>query len=143
VRAGVTPAAFIIARVAAHYGTTVDDMLMKGRLQPRATRRQVAMYLARELTDYSLLKIGRAFERDHTTIAHGIEATKERMLESPDFRNRVALLGALIGKDLREARHVRDCFLESLLSPQKSESEFQSATCNADEASAKEMGAPA
>ena len=48
--------------------------------QPVAFARQVAMYLARELTDATLPAIGRAFgNRNHTTVMHACKRTAERM----------------------------------------------------------------
>ena len=42
--------------------------------------RQIAMYLCRELTDYSLPKIGESFGgRDHTTIIHGCQKIENQL----------------------------------------------------------------
>lgn len=52
--------------------------------------RQVAMYLAWELTPHSKSRIGQLFGgRDHTTVIHAIEAVKQRMASSNVLRNRV------------------------------------------------------
>lgn len=57
--------------VAEFYGLRVEDFKERKRTKAVALPRQVAMYLSRELTDFSLLKIGEAFGgRDHTTIIH-------------------------------------------------------------------------
>ncbi len=57
--------------VAEHYGIKADEMKAKRRTKTVAFPRQVAMYLARELTDYSLPRIGQEFGgRDHTTVMH-------------------------------------------------------------------------
>jgi len=57
--------------VAEHYGIKADEMKAKRRTKEVAFARQVAMYLARELTDYSLPRIGQEFGgRDHTTVLH-------------------------------------------------------------------------
>ena len=47
--------------------------MSKSRSRPLTTARHVAMYLLRELTGLSLIKIGEHFDRDHTTALHGIK----------------------------------------------------------------------
>ena len=49
------------------------DPVSKSRSRSLTTARHVAMYLMRELTGLSLIKIGSLFERDHTTALHGIK----------------------------------------------------------------------
>jgi chromosomal replication initiator protein len=57
--------------IAQHYGLKLEDFKAKKRTKAVAFPRQVAMYLSRELTDYSLPKIGVEFGgRDHTTVLH-------------------------------------------------------------------------
>lgn len=56
------------------YGLKIEDFKARKRTKAVAFPRQIAMYLARELTDYSLPKIGEAFGgRDHTTVIHAHE----------------------------------------------------------------------
>ncbi len=63
--------------VAEYYSVKIDDMTAKIRTKEIATARQVAMYLARELTSASLPKIGEDFGgRDHTTVLHAYEKIK-------------------------------------------------------------------
>ena len=57
----------------AYFGLETDDLVSKSRSRPLTTARHVAMYLLRELTGLSLIKIGEHFERDHTTVLHGIK----------------------------------------------------------------------
>ncbi|MCY0864359.1 MAG: chromosomal replication initiator protein DnaA [Sulfobacillus sp.] len=60
--------------VARHFDLKVDDFKAKKRTKAVAFPRQVAMYIARELTDASLPKIGDEFGgRDHTTVMHACE----------------------------------------------------------------------
>lgn len=68
----------LIKKVAAeYYSIKIDDMSAKIRTKEIANARQVAMYLARELTDSSLPKIGEGFGgRDHTTVLHAYEKIK-------------------------------------------------------------------
>jgi chromosomal replication initiator protein len=58
--------------VAEYYKVRVGDLLSKRRSRSIARPRQVAMALAKELTNHSLPEIGDAFGgRDHTTVLHG------------------------------------------------------------------------
>ncbi len=69
---------------AAYFGTTVDDVRGKSREYKFMHPRQIAMYLCRELTDYSTVEIGVFFHRDHTTIIHGASRMVEKGLSNPD-----------------------------------------------------------
>ncbi|MBL4953387.1 chromosomal replication initiator protein DnaA [Neobacillus sp. OS1-32] len=60
--------------VGEHYNVKLEDFKAKKRTKSVAFPRQIAMYLSRELTDYSLPKIGEEFGgRDHTTVIHAHE----------------------------------------------------------------------
>jgi chromosomal replication initiator protein len=52
------------------YGLSRDRLLARDRSPKVAIARQVAMYLARELTDQSVQEIGRGFRRNHATVVH-------------------------------------------------------------------------
>src|SRR5204863_9417707 len=52
------------------FGLSRDRLLARDRSPKVAMARQIAMYLARELTDVSLPEIGRRFGRDHSTVVH-------------------------------------------------------------------------
>ncbi len=70
----------IMERVAMRYDLDCADLTGPSRKQPLAWSRQIAMYLARELTDLSLPKIGAAFGgRDHTTVMHAVDKVKTLM----------------------------------------------------------------
>ncbi|MBY0163461.1 chromosomal replication initiator protein DnaA [Paenibacillus lautus] len=61
-------------RVGEYYNLRLEDFKARKRTKAVAFPRQIAMYLSRELTDYSLPKIGEAFGgRDHTTVIHAHE----------------------------------------------------------------------
>ena len=67
------------------FGITHEELLSTARAQRLAWPRQVAMYLARELTDQTLPAIGRAFGgRDHTTVLHACRRTAERIAADPE-----------------------------------------------------------
>ncbi|CAG7654176.1 chromosomal replication initiator protein DnaA [Paenibacillus allorhizosphaerae] len=58
-------------KVGEFYGLKIEDFKARKRTKSVAFPRQIAMYLAREMTDFSLPKIGDAFGgRDHTTVIH-------------------------------------------------------------------------
>jgi chromosomal replication initiator protein len=67
------PAASIMQTTAEYFGLQPQDLVSKSRSRPLTTARHIAMYLLRELTALSLIKIGELFERDHTTALHGIK----------------------------------------------------------------------
>jgi chromosomal replication initiator protein len=70
---------------AAAFGVTLEDLLSASRAAGVAWPRQIAMYLARELTDESLPALGRAFgNRSHTTVVHACRRTAERMAQDPE-----------------------------------------------------------
>ena len=65
-------------RVAEHYGIRFADMQSARRARAVARPRQVAMYLAKQLTPRSLPEIGRKFGgRDHTTVIYAIRKIEE------------------------------------------------------------------
>ena len=65
-------------KVAEHYSLRMTDMLSARRARAVARPRQVAMYLAKQLTPRSLPEIGRKFGgRDHTTVMHAIRRIEE------------------------------------------------------------------
>ncbi len=67
-------------RVGEFYGLKLEDFKARKRTKAVAFPRQIAMYLARELTDYSLPKIGDAFGgRDHTTVIHAHEKITQQL----------------------------------------------------------------
>lgn len=70
--------------VASHFGINVSDMKAKKRTRSLVFPRQVAMYLARELTDSSLPQIGEEFGgRDHSTVIHAYEKVKAEAQSDP------------------------------------------------------------
>lgn len=73
--------------VAEYYKVKVADLLSKRRSRFLARARQIAMALAKELTNHSLPEIGEAFGgRDHTTVLHAVRKVKELMAECIDIK---------------------------------------------------------
>jgi chromosomal replication initiator protein len=80
------------------FGVSLDQMLSTSRAAPVAWPRQVAMYLARELTDQTLPAIGRAFGgRNHTTVMHACRRTAERIATDRDAYDAVRRLTEDLG----------------------------------------------
>jgi len=68
--------------VALHFHIKVDDLISKRRTRNVTVPRQLAMFLCRELTDWSLPKIGEFFGgRDHTTVIHAYEKVNRERQE--------------------------------------------------------------
>jgi len=79
--------------VAEHFDIRMEEMRAKRRTKGVAFPRQVAMYLARELTDASLPRIGAEFGgRDHTTVMHACDRVKEAIAQDPQFAARLKKL---------------------------------------------------
>lgn len=75
----------IIKTVAEYHKVKVSDILSQRRSRSVARPRQMAMTLAKELTNHSLPEIGEAFGgRDHTTVLHAVRKIKELMETAVD-----------------------------------------------------------
>jgi chromosomal replication initiator protein len=86
-------------RVAEHFDVRLADMTSKRRPQNIAFPRQIAMYLARELTKTSLSEIGDAFGgRDHGTVLHAHRLVKEKILKDDKTRHAVSLLDSQLSR---------------------------------------------
>src|SRR5665647_1410204 len=76
--------------VASFFGIKVADMESSKRARNFTYPRQVAIYIIREKTNYSLPKIGEEFGgRDHTTIRHSYEKISAEIQKSADLRSTV------------------------------------------------------
>ncbi|HEV3157689.1 MAG TPA: chromosomal replication initiator protein DnaA [Candidatus Baltobacteraceae bacterium] len=88
--------ALIKDRVAKAYGLTMKEMDNQRRDQRVAAPRQIAMYLATELTENSLPQIAREFQKkDHTTIMYARDKVKRQMDVDEAYRNKVRSLTSL------------------------------------------------
>ncbi len=84
-------------KVAEHYNVRLSDLIGPKRLRTIARPRQVAMYLAKQLTPRSLPEIGRRFGgRDHTTIMHGVRKIEELMTIDSQLADDLQLLRRLL-----------------------------------------------
>lgn len=84
--------------VARHFNLDIKDMKSKRRTDAIAFPRQIAMYLARTLTECSTTEIGEAFGgKDHTTVMHACNKIKAKMQSDPYFT-------ALVNKITQQVR---------------------------------------
>ena len=83
----------IIRKVAEHYNIRINDMLSARRARAVARPRQIAMYLAKNLTSKSLPEIGRSFGgRDHTTVIHAVKKITELKATDSGIEDDVEML---------------------------------------------------
>ncbi len=85
--------------VAEHYGLSQADLISERRARAVARPRQVAMWLAKQITTRSLPDIGRRFGgRDHTTVLHAVRRIESLKAEDPQIaRDTDVLLRKLRG----------------------------------------------
>jgi len=80
-------------KVAEHYNIRMSDMHSARRARNVARPRQVAMYLAKQLTARSLPEIGRKFGgRDHTTVMHAVRKIDELIGDDPQIAQDVEIV---------------------------------------------------
>jgi chromosomal replication initiator protein len=87
----------VIEATAAHYALEPHDLTGPKRTGRINEARQVAMYLARELTDEPLVSIGDAFGRSHTTVLHGLNKVAGELPRSRDLAEAIAQIRAMLG----------------------------------------------
>ena len=87
----------IMEIVADYYAIKVSELKSKRRTRNITFPRQIAMYLARDLTDSSLPEIGQAFGgRDHSTVIHAVEKIESELKLDPSLHNTITELISLI-----------------------------------------------
>lgn len=80
----------IIKRVSIHFNMKISDMKSAKRLKAVVLPRQIAMYLARQLTSSSYPEIGDRFGgKDHSTIIHAIRKIEKLMVEDFQLRSTI------------------------------------------------------
>jgi chromosomal replication initiator protein len=83
--------------VAEYFSLSPNDLKGKKKTQNIVFPRQLAMYVAREMTDYSTTELGQAFGgRDHTTVMHSLDKIKGQMLTDPSIDSTIESLKRLI-----------------------------------------------
>ena len=85
--------------VGEHYNIRLEDFTAKKRTRAIAFPRQIAMYLSRELTDFSLPKIGSEFGgRDHSTVIHAHEKISKQLKDDSNLQQDVQDIKAILGR---------------------------------------------
>jgi chromosomal replication initiator protein len=80
-------------KVSEHYNIRLSDMIGPKRLRTYARPRQIAMYLAKQMTSRSLPEIGRRFGgRDHTTVMHGVKRVEELKVQDGQIAEDLEML---------------------------------------------------
>ncbi len=88
----VTPR-LILEQTAAEFGFTIDEICGPSRRRPLVTARQIAMYVFKDLTQYSYPAIAREFGgRDHTTVIHAVKKIQELMGQKRQIYDQVTNL---------------------------------------------------
>ena len=80
-------------KVAEHFDLRIADMTSKRRPENIAFPRQIAMFLAKQLTSRSLPEIGRKFGgRDHTTVMHAVKRITEMRQHDQEMNRQLHVL---------------------------------------------------
>jgi chromosomal replication initiator protein len=83
--------------VADYFSLSYTDLKGKKRTKAISFPRQLAMYIAREITEYSTTELGIEFGgRDHTTVMHGCQKIEERLKAEPSLETTIQKLNKLI-----------------------------------------------
>jgi len=86
----IIPIELIQRKTAECFGVTLSDLKARNRTKAVAFPRQIAMYLARQLTHASLAEIGGAFGgKDHTTVLHAIHKVHTLLQENPKLQKTI------------------------------------------------------
>ena len=88
----------IIKAVCSTYDVSYADILSQGRPQPLATARQVAMFLARKLTGKSLPMIADNFNRNHSTVMHGMKEIQKRIEVEHELKRTIESITEQLGR---------------------------------------------
>lgn len=75
----------VVQLVAEHTAVTVEELDSRNRTERVAHARFMAMALAREATNLSLVEIGRFFKRDHGTVIHACRFTADKAQRDRTF----------------------------------------------------------
>jgi chromosomal replication initiator protein len=98
-RREVTAADRVIEVVCQFYGVEKAALLGSDRTQHVAMVRHIAMYLARLYSGLSYPALGSAFQRDHSSIIHGVRMIERRIKDQPAFAEFLARLEHAIQDD--------------------------------------------
>ncbi len=98
------PASLVLEETARYFGLSVEDLVSPSRSRPLTTARHVAMYLLRECTAMSYVRIGELFGgRDHTTVLHAVTKIQKNMRDREPIYRHVQELSRSIRERARSA----------------------------------------
>jgi chromosomal replication initiator protein len=78
-------------------GVSQPDLVSPKRTAKVSNARQIAMYLARDMTSLSLAAVAREFQRDHTTVLHAVRAVSARVAVDADVTDTIHRVRELLG----------------------------------------------
>lgn len=84
--------------MASQYKVSVSDLKSKSRKKAIAFPRQISMYLARKFTEQGLAEIGKAFNRDHSTVLHSVRVITAAMARSGSVHGQIEFLARKLQK---------------------------------------------
>jgi len=88
----MTPIQKLQDRLVRYYGFTLRDLLGPNRSHTRSRARHVGMWIARERFGLSLVEIGQAFDRNHSTVFSALKTMRAKLDTDPELRSEVATL---------------------------------------------------
>ena len=84
--------------IAHQFKVSIQDIQSRSRKKTIAFPRQVSMYLARKYTEQGLAEIGKAFNRDHSTVLHSVRVISDAIARNGSIRGQVKLLADKLKK---------------------------------------------
>ncbi len=85
-------ASTICELVSGQFNVSIQDLQSRSRKKSITFPRQIAMYLARKYTEESLADIGRAFNRDHSTVLHSIKVVANQLARDNSVSGQLEIL---------------------------------------------------
>jgi len=89
----------IFKAVAEFFNISLEDLVSHSRRKEIVEPRQIAMYLLRDISEFSYPYIGEKMGRDHTTAIHSYEKINNEINKNPNLNQKVLLIKEMIYKD--------------------------------------------
>jgi chromosomal replication initiator protein len=87
-------------KVAKHFGISISEIKSRKRTKVILKTRQIAIYLASQLSVASYVEIGKLFNRTHSTVIHSIKTIKKEINNSRSFKEEVNYIKAFIEQEI-------------------------------------------
>lgn len=84
--------------IAQQFNLSAQDLLSKSRKKELTFARQLSMYFSRKYTEKALNEIGKAFNRDHSTVVHSIRVITEAIQRSTSTKGQIGMLDTKLNK---------------------------------------------